>query len=84
MRKQVGFWRLIFISLIAVTLNMDIVILWATPSAAGPRSLLIAVGLQNLGIVATGSWHPWFPDLSFDMLGGLIGVLGHPGTILGH
>ena len=36
-----------------------------------PRSLLIALGLQILGIVASGSWHPWYPDLSFGMLGGL-------------
>ena len=47
------------------------IILWATPSAAGPRSLLIASGLQILGIVASGSWHLWYPDLSFGMLGGL-------------
>ena len=60
-------------------------ILWATPSAAGPRSLFIFLGLQILGIVAPGYWHLWFPDLSFGMLGGLtFGVLGNPGTILGH
>ena len=51
--------------------TLNFFILWATPSAAGPRSLLIALGLQILGIVATGSWHPCFPDLSFGMLGGL-------------
>ena len=34
-------------------------ILWATPSAAGPRSLLIAAGLQFLGIVASVSWYFW-------------------------
>ena len=55
----------------------DLFILWATPSAAGPRSLLIALGLQIFGIVASGSWHLWYPDLSFGMLGGLtFGVLG--------
>ena len=32
-------------------------ILWATPSAAGPRTLLTALGLQILVIVASGSWH---------------------------
>ena len=31
-------------------------ILWATPSAAGPRPLLIALGLQILGIAASESW----------------------------
>ena len=34
-------------------------ILRATPSAAGPRSLLIASGLQILGIVASGSYYFW-------------------------
>ena len=53
-------------------------ILWATPSAAGPRSLLIASGLEILSIVATRSWHPWCPDLSFGMLGGLTLVPGGP------
>ena len=53
------------------------VILWATPSAASPRSLLIALGLQILGIVASGSGHLWYPDLSFDMAWWLnFGVLG--------
>ena len=42
--------------------------LWATPSAAGPRPLLIALSLQILGIFANGSeflgtelviWHAW-------------------------
>ena len=46
-------------------------ILWAAPSAAGPRTLLTALGVQILGIVASGSWHFWYPDLSFGMLGGL-------------
>ena len=32
---------------------------------------IIALGLQILGIVASGSWHLWYPDLSFGMLGGL-------------
>ena len=45
-------------------------ILWATPSAAGPRSLLIASGLQILGIVASGSWYFWDANLSFGMIGG--------------
>ena len=54
-------------------------ILWATPSAAGPRSLLIASGLQILDIVASGSlhflgrkpviWHDWW--LHFGVLGTL-------------
>ena len=33
-------------------------ILWATPSAASPRTLVLALGLQILGIIASGSWHP--------------------------
>ena len=45
-------------------------ILWATLSAAGPRPLLIALGLQILGIVARGSLHFWYPLLSFGLLGG--------------
>ena len=45
------------------------VILWATPSAASPRSLLIASGLQILGIVASGSWHFWYSNLLFGMIG---------------
>ena len=45
-------------------------ILWATPSAAGPRSLLIVSGLQILGSVASGSWHFWVANLSFGMIGG--------------
>ena len=56
-------------------------ILWATPSAAGPR-LLIALGLQilgivepDLGILGAQTCHAWW--LNF-------GVLGDPGTILGH
>ena len=44
-------------------------ILWATPSAAGPRSLPIASGLQILGIVASASWHLWYANLSFGMIG---------------
>ena len=32
-------------------------ILWATPSAAGPRPLLIALGLQIRGIVAMQGWE---------------------------
>ena len=47
--------------------SITILILWATPSTAGPRSLLI-LGLQNLGIVANRSWHLWYRHLSFDML----------------
>ena len=47
-----------------------IYVLWATPSAAGPRSLLIASGLQILGIVASGSWYFWDANLSFGMIGG--------------
>ena len=39
-----------------VVLLLKTYILWATPSA-GPRSLLIASGLQILGIVASGSWN---------------------------
>ena len=42
----------------------------ATPSAAGPRPLLIALGLQILGIVARGPWHFWYAILSFGMIGG--------------
>ena len=45
-------------------------ILRATPSAAGPRSLAIASGLQILGIVASGSWHFWDASLSFGMIVG--------------
>ena len=45
-------------------------ILWATPSAAGPRSLLIVSGLQILGSVASGSWYFWDANLSFGMIGG--------------
>ena len=44
-------------------------ILWATPSAAGPRSLPIASGLQILCIVASASWHHWYANLSFGMIG---------------
>ena len=55
-------------------------ILWATPSAAGPRLLLIASGLQILGIVASGSWYFWDANLSLGMIGGFIlaswGTLG--------
>ena len=36
---------------------------------AGPRTLLTALGLGILGIVASGSWYFWYPDLSFGMLG---------------
>ena len=46
------------------------IILWATPSAAGPRSLLIVSGLQILGSVASGSWYFWDANLSFGMIGG--------------
>ena len=35
-----------------------------------PRPLLIALGLQILGIGARGSWHFWYANLSFGMLGG--------------
>ena len=45
-------------------------ILWATPSAAGPRSLPIASGLQILGIVASGSWYFWDANLLFGMIVG--------------
>ena len=45
-------------------------ILWATPSAAGPRSLLIVSGLQILGSVASGSWYFWDANLSFSIIGG--------------
>ena len=44
--------------------------LWATPSAAGPRSALIVSGLQILGSVASGSWYFWNANLSFGMIGG--------------
>ena len=43
-------------------------ILWATPSAAGPRPLLIALGLQILGTVASRSWLLSYANLSFGML----------------
>ena len=36
-----------------------------------PAPDLCTLGLQILGIVASGSWHLWYPDLSFGMLGGL-------------
>ena len=45
-------------------------ILWATPSAAGPRPLIIVLGLHNLGIVARGSWHFEYANLSLGMIGG--------------
>ena len=55
-------------------------ILWATPSAAGPRSVLAASGLQFLGIVGSGPWHSWYANLSFSMIGGFtlacLGTLG--------
>ena len=58
-------------------------ILWATPSAAGPRSLLFASGSQILGIVASGSWYFWDVNLSFGMIGGFtlasLGTLGQFG-----
>ena len=61
------------------------VILRATPSAAGPRPLLIALGLQFLGIAASGSWHSWYPKLSFERLEGFSlaswGTLGDLGTL---
>ena len=50
---------------------LDICILWDTPSAAGARSLRIALGLQILGIVVSRSWHSWYPNLIFGMVGGL-------------
>ena len=56
-----------------------LVILWATPSAAGPRSLLIASGLEILGIVASGSWYFWDANLSFGMIGGF--TLAFGGTL---
>ena len=59
-------------------------ILWATPSAAGPRSLLIVVvvsGLQILGSVASGSWYFWDANLSFGMIGGFtLAMSGHWGA----
>ena len=56
---------------------MGCIISWATPSAAGPRTLLIAFGLQILGIVAS--------DLGFSSTQAChFGVLGDPGTILRH
>ena len=45
-------------------------ILWATPSAAGPRPFLIALGLQVLGIDASGYRHRCYPNLLFGILGG--------------
>ena len=33
------------------------------------RPLLIALGLQILGIVASGSWHLWYTNLPFRMIG---------------
>ena len=49
-------------------------------SVAGPRSLLIASGLQILGIVANGSWYFLNANLSFGMIGGFtlasFGTLG--------
>ena len=45
-------------------------ILWATPSAAGPRSLLIVSGLQILGSVTSGPWYFWDANLSFGIIGG--------------
>ena len=60
-------------------------ILWATPSAAGPRSLLIVSGLQILGSVASGSWYFWDANVSFGMNGGFtLASWGDPGPILGH
>ena len=56
-------------------------ILWATLSAAGPRPLLIAPGLQILAIVASGSWHFWCANLSFGMLGGFGFTLASWGTL---
>ena len=53
-----------------VQLKNYLIILWATPSAAGSRSLLIASGLQILGIVASGSWYFLARKLSFGMSGG--------------
>ena len=61
------------------------IILWATPSAAGSRSVLAAAGLQFLGIVGSGPWHSWYANLSFSMIGGFtLAYLGDPGPILGH
>ena len=63
-------------------------ILWATPSAAGPRSLPIASGLQILGIVASASWHLRYANLSFGMIGSFTlacwGTLGQFWDIGGH
>ena len=66
----------------------SLLILWATPSAAGSRSLLIVSRVQILSIVASRSWHHWFPDLSFGLphvfsarLRGYR-ALGHPKTQL--
>ena len=60
-------------------------LLWATPSAAGPRSLPIALWSQILGIVASGSWHSWCLNLSVGMLGCFTlaswGTLGDLGTL---
>ena len=39
-------------------------------SAAGPRPKLIALGLQILGIAASGSWLFWYANLLFGMIGG--------------
>ena len=46
------------------------ILLARTPSAAGPRSLLIASGLQILGIVASGSSYFWGANMLFGMIGG--------------
>ena len=55
-------------------------IVWATPSAAGPRPLLIVLALQIPGSVASGSWHFWYTSLSFRMIGSVTllswGILG--------
>ena len=63
-------------------------ILWATPSAAGPRQLLIALWLQILGIVASKSCQFWYPNFWFCMLGGFTlaswGTLGGPWDIGEH
>ena len=54
-------------------------VLWVTPSAAGPRPLLIALRLQILDI-GTGSWHFWYANLSFGILGGFeLASRGTPG-----
>ena len=80
-RKLIGeLWVFLFLSV-----NFYLIILWATPSAAGPRPLLIALGLQILGIAASGSWLFWYTNLLFRMIGSFTlvswGTLGFFGTL---